>query len=176
MALPLEFQKGAPSFEQFVAEHGGLLYRVAWSLVLNDGDAEDLTQDALARTLRRWHRIERTGQSPYAYARRVLVNLRIDRWRAQGRERAAYARDAVLAREVVEDSSVQVGDRELLRELLGELTVRQRRVVVLRYAVGMSSAAVAAELGMREGNVRVVAMRALQVLRAHQVRMEECDA
>src|SRR5256886_17659005 len=66
------------------------LHRVAYLLTADSGQAEELTQDALARTYAAWRRIR--NDYAYAYARRVLVNLHTDWWRARRwRERPGAA-------------------------------------------------------------------------------------
>src|SRR5438309_10661234 len=57
------------------------LHRVAYLLTADSGQAEELTQNALARTYAAWRRIR--NDDAYAYARRVLVNLHTDWWRAR---------------------------------------------------------------------------------------------
>ena len=55
----------------------------AWFLVGNTHHAEDLAQEALARTYAAWSRARR---DPLAYTRRVLVNVKTDTWRRRRRE------------------------------------------------------------------------------------------
>ena len=66
-------------FEEFVAHVGPYLLRVALLLSGDRNHAEDLVQTTFERTYRSWGRAVSTD--PRAYARKVLVNLRIDRWR-----------------------------------------------------------------------------------------------
>ncbi len=71
-------------FTAFMAEHADDLRRTAWLLVGDVHRAEELAQEALARTYASWGRA-REGD-PLAYSRRVLANLRIDTWRRRRRE------------------------------------------------------------------------------------------
>src|SRR5438034_8408730 len=68
-------------FTDFMRECAHRLYRVAYLLTADPSRAEDLAQDALARTYAAWRRVRR--DDAYAYARRVLVNLHTDWWRAR---------------------------------------------------------------------------------------------
>jgi RNA polymerase sigma-70 factor (sigma-E family) len=147
-------------FTAFMAEHAGELRRTAWLLVGDLHRAEELTQEALARTYASWGRA-REGD-PLAYSRRVLANLRIDTWRRRRRE--------VLTAEVpdglVSGSERRTEDRDQLARALALLNARQRRVVVLRHIVGLSEAEVAASLGISVGTVKSSSSRALATLRA----------
>ncbi len=147
-------------FTAFMAQHADALLHTAWLLVGNMDRAEELTQQALVRTYGAWRRAR---TDPLPYARRVLVNLRIDTWRRQRRE--------VLTDEVPESSAAARGhgradDRDELTRALALLTPRQRRVVVLRYLADLSEADVAADLGVTPGTVKTTASRGLATLRA----------
>jgi RNA polymerase sigma-70 factor (sigma-E family) len=153
-------------FTAFVRRHQQDLLRTAWLLVGERHRAEELTQQALVRTYAAWTRAG--ADDPLAYARRVLVNLRIDTWRRRRRE--------VLVADVPE-STAHAGrgtgpsaaerhaDRDQLVRALATLTARQRRVVVLRHFVGMAEAEVADDLGVSVGTVKSTSSRALATLR-----------
>src|SRR2546430_12846381 len=68
-------------FADFMRQCARRLYRVAFLLTADPGRAEELTQDALARTYAAWRRVRR--DDAYAYTRRGLVNLHTDWWRAR---------------------------------------------------------------------------------------------
>lgn len=164
------------AFTAFVAEHQGDLLRTAWLLVGDAHRAEELTQTALVRTYAAWPRA--ASGDPLAYARRVLVNLRIDTWRRRRRE-------VLVAPEDMPDDVPSPGtsphrstadhqaDRDQLVRALATLTARQRRVVVLRHLVGMPEAEVAEDLGVSVGTVKSTSSRALAVLR---VALQSADA
>jgi RNA polymerase sigma-70 factor (sigma-E family) len=147
-------------FTAFMAEHADTLLHTAWLLVGNMDRAEELTQQALVRTYGAWRRAR---TDPLPYARRVLVNLRVDTWRRHRRE--------VLTDEVPEAGADARGnaraeDRDQLTRALALLTPRQRRVVVLRYLADVSEADVAADLGVTAGTIKTTASRGLATLRA----------
>ncbi|HZL02835.1 MAG TPA: sigma factor [Cellulomonas sp.] len=66
-----------------MARHQRDLLRTAWLLRGDAHRAEELAQQALVRTYAAWSRAGRGD--PLAYARRVLVNLRVDTWRRRRR-------------------------------------------------------------------------------------------
>lgn len=148
-------------FTAFMQAHSADLLRTAWLLVGDAHRAEELVQHALVRTYAAWSRARR--DDPLAYARRTLVNLRIDTWRRRRRE--------VLSapEHLPETGSIAThgpsDDRDQLVRALALLSPRQRRIVVLRHFVGLPEAEVAAELGVSVGTVKSTASRGLATLR-----------
>ena len=69
------------AFEQFAAESGGELLRIATLLAPDPHSAEDVYQEALQRVAARWGRVE----NPKAFCRRVIANIVIDQARARSR-------------------------------------------------------------------------------------------
>ncbi|WP_421741116.1 SigE family RNA polymerase sigma factor [Cellulomonas sp.] len=148
-------------FTAFMQAHSADLLRTAWLLVGDAHRAEELVQHALVRTYAAWSRARR--DDPLAYARRTLVNLRIDTWRRRRRE-------VLSAPENLPETGASGGhgpsdDRDQLVRALALLSPRQRRIVVLRHFVGLPEAEVAAELGVSVGTVKSTASRGLATLR-----------
>ena len=137
------------------------LYRAALLLCGDPGVAEDLVQTALMRTHARWPRLRE--QDPAGYARRVITNANIDRWRRdRGRERLS---DEVPDR-ASSDVAVLAVERDAVIRALSDLTVQERRVVVLRFLDDATELDTARELGIPLGTVKSVTRRAIAKLRA----------
>jgi len=150
-------------FVAFVEAASVQLGKAAWLLTGDTHLAAELVQDALVRTYVAWPRA-RQGD-PLAYARRVLANARIDMWRRRRRE---LLREPVAMPDAARVSeSTVVDQRDELVRALARLTTRQRRVVVLRYLVGLTEREVADDLGVSVGTVKSQASRGLQLLRDH---------
>ena len=148
-------------FEAFVAEVGAYLLRVAVLLSGDRAHAEDLVQTTFERTYRNWHRVRATDSR--AYARKVLVNLRIDRWRGVRRE--VLTSPEAFPEHAAAGHADEVGERnEVVRALAG-LPSAQRRVAVLRHLLDLTEAETAAELGVSVGTVKSHNARALARLR-----------
>ena len=111
------------------------------------------------RTYAHWRRVRRADA--LAYARRVLVNLNIDRLRRRhGSSRWGTGPETLPSR-----PDTRVDDRDEPVRLLRTLTDRERRVVVLRHYFDLSESEVAAELGIAVGTVKSTVPRALAKLR-----------
>lgn len=76
-------------FTAFVQDAGPYLYKTALFLSGDPHRAEELVQATFERSYRSWHKA-RAGE-PRAYARRILINLRIDGWRRTRHEVVAEA-------------------------------------------------------------------------------------
>jgi len=168
------------SFAAFMDQAGPALLRTAWFLTGDTDRAQELTQAALVKTYLVWHRIDR--DNPLAYARRCLVNHKIDVWRATRHEAAADLTSAGLeiltaSRVTSYDSADNTTDhRDDLVRRLSRLPEQQRKIVVLRYYADQSEASVAESLGISVGTVKSAASRGLAALRQHAEAQTEDQA
>ncbi len=139
------------------------IYRFIYQKVGNRETAEDLTEDVFAKAVRGLH----AGHAPqavqawlYATARTTIV----DYWRARGGETVDIAEVEGLLF-ALETGTVPVALERTARRvnrLLAALPERERRVLELRFLRGYTLIETARELGMSEGNVKVVQHRALK--------------
>jgi RNA polymerase sigma-70 factor (ECF subfamily) len=147
-------------FEAFFNRHHGEVARALFLLTRDAAEAEDLTQEAMARIYERWSRV-RTMDSPGGYLYRTALNLHRKRARRLGLAgtiRLPGTRESADPAQIVEDRS------EILR-LLASLSVPQRQVVVLVEWLGMDVAEVASVLGIKPVSVRTRLHRARETLR-----------
>ena len=156
-------------FDAWVAARGPALVRLAWALTGSRADAEDVVQDALAKTLPRWQRIG-TMEDPDAYVRRMIVNAHVSRWRRLGRRERLVA--DVPERTTPADA-VTYDERERLWQACRALPRDQRVAVVLRYYEQLEYDEIAALTGVREGSVRSRVSRGIVTLR--EVMKEDAD-
>lgn len=154
----------AGEFSAFMREAWPLLGRTALLLSGDRVRAEELVQHALVKTYVAWD-VAR-ARDPLAYARRVLVNLRIDAWRQRRREVLLAPADVPEPRQSAVSDAERREDAELLVRALRELPAKRRRIVVLRYLEGMPEKEVAELLGLPLGTVKSSAARGLAELRA----------
>jgi RNA polymerase sigma-70 factor (sigma-E family) len=148
-------------FVAFVGSAGSYLYRTAHLLSGDAFQAEELVQATFERTYRAWSKA-RAGE-PRAYARRILMNLRIDGWRKE--RRSSVTDDGVVPLSAVPDHAHDVAVRDELGRALRTLPTAQRRVVVMRHLLDLPEAQVATELGISVGTVKSTNARGLARLR-----------
>src|SRR5258706_303040 len=132
-----------------VSRDGDRLLSVGFQLTHERAAAQDLVQGALLRV---YSTVRRGGREPedwYAYLRRAVINefLRTRRLRS-GTEVVA---DPVPEAPPAESAEGRVDDRAEVWAALGELSARQRAVLVLRYYEGLPDGEIAALLGGRNG-------------------------
>ncbi|MFI6424878.1 SigE family RNA polymerase sigma factor [Promicromonospora sp. NPDC050880] len=151
-------------FTAFAQTSTPALYRIAYLLCGDPHRAQDLVQLALERTFKAWGKVG--DGDPFAYARRVLATARIDTWRRTRREVLTDDPGSNLGERSTPASDVELAERDRLVRALMALSVKQRRVVVLRYLLDRSESDTAAELGISAGTVKSTASRALARLRA----------
>ena len=149
----------ATGFDESFPDLAALAYRVAFRLLGDRAEAEDVAQEALARAFARWRRVH---DHAAPWVARVAANLALDQLRAKGRrqqvELPADARAGSAERAAL--------DRMELARLLESLPRRQREVVVMRYLADRSEADTAEALGTSVGSVKRHAHRGLATLRA----------
>ena len=149
------------SFEEFLQARWGPLFRTAYLLSGDRHEAEDLLQDALARTCVRWDKL-RDKRAADAYVRRAMLNDLI-------RQRPKRRRE-VPTEELPEDAyagGLDVrADHLALWVEIRKLPPRMRATLVLRYLEDYTEAATAAELGCSIGAVKSQTHHALKRLRA----------
>jgi RNA polymerase sigma-70 factor (sigma-E family) len=151
------------AFEEFAAESGAELLRIAVLLTSDPHTAEDVYQETLQRLAARWSRVD----NPKAFCRRVMHNIVIDQTRARARRphelRLFDSGEKIDPRSADPHHAVEVWPS--LRAALDSLTVQQRTVLVLRYFDDRSEADVAGLLGISVGTVKSTASRAIAQLR-----------
>jgi RNA polymerase sigma-70 factor (sigma-E family) len=146
----------------FVRTRTHALLRSAYLLTGDQHLAEDLVQEALARTHRSWHRLERP-ENAEAYARKVMYHAQVSLWRRpRVTEVSPGALDPEPAGADPADDTVQ---RLTLRRALLTLTAKQRAVIVLRFFEDRTEAEAAQLLGVSVSTVKTQTGRALERLR-----------
>ncbi len=150
------------AFTRFVKESTPTLTRTAWLLTGDREVAADLVQSAYVRTLQAWGKV--ADGAATAYARRVIANENIDRWR---RRRGEVLVPDVQDRPAAGSFETRIADADRVVRMLAELNPQQRKVVVLRYYDDLAEDDVARLLGMSIQAVRSTAHRALTTLRRH---------
>jgi RNA polymerase sigma-70 factor (sigma-E family) len=132
-------------------------------LLLDDrGQAEEIVQEAFARTWVAWPRL-RDRSDPLPYLRKTVVNL------ARGglRRRLIARRHQLVPSN--ESPSVDAGlladeQRGEIAAAVGALPRRQRECIVLRYFAECTVAEAAAALGISDGSVKQHVHRAMDAL------------
>lgn len=157
------------AFEQLVRIHQGTALRVAYLVVRDPSEAEDVTQDAFVKAYRSLDRFR--GEDPFRpWLLRIVRNEALNRVRStKRRERLALRviNDPVSG-DAAPSPETEVMSEEERRRLLGlieDLPERYRSVLVHRYLLDLSVEETSEILGLPLGTVKSRSSRALQRLR-----------
>ncbi|MEV0276801.1 SigE family RNA polymerase sigma factor [Streptomyces sp. NPDC050610] len=147
-------------FLEFAAGRSGHLFRSACLLTSGDTHlAEDLVQETLGRMYVAWRRVSSIG-NPAGYAQTVLVRAFL----THRRRRSSHERPT----DELPDLHASCDDATLRLALLGalgQLSAKDRAVVVLRYWEDRSIEETAEAMRVSSGAVRSRSVRALGRLR-----------
>lgn len=144
-------------------EQYGPMVRLATLLLGDQGRAEEVVQDAFVELHGRWARLH-DQQRAAGYLRRSVVNGCRSAQRRRGvemRHAPSPPDDATSA----EASVLAAADRDRVFRALGELSPRQREVLVLRYYLDLSEADIADALRISRGAVKSHSSRGIDALR-----------
>ncbi|MFI0448204.1 SigE family RNA polymerase sigma factor [Actinomadura sp. 6N118] len=156
----------SPEFARYAAERSPRLFKTAFLLCRDRGQAEDLVQITLVKAWRAWRRIQ-DDPDPYVY--RILVNSHASSMRRLWRREIPTD---VPPETPSADETGHLDDRTWLLEALAKLPERQRAVIVLRFFEDMTEPQVAAVMGCSVGTVKSQASKALAKLRVNPQVME----
>ena len=167
------------AFGQLVRTHQGFALRVAYLVVRDPSEAEDVTQDAFVKAYRSLDRFR--AEAPF----RPWL-LRIVRNEALNRVRSTKRRDSLalqISSDPVSGDAAPSPEAEVMSQdergrllgLIEDLPERYRRVIVHRYLLDLSEEETSEILGLPLGTVKSRSSRALQRLRK-SIALEDGDS
>jgi len=171
------------SFRTLVETHSPQMLRLAWRLLGNRSDAEDLVQEAFLRLHR--HLSDFRGDSALStWLYRTVTRLAIDALRREKLRRALFFfrsdEQAVDPLEFCADPApgqerTLIAQQQLqaMRRQLRSLSPQQRAVLTLRHQEHLPLQQIAELLGISEGTVKTHLHRAVRALRASLDEPEE---
>jgi RNA polymerase sigma-70 factor, ECF subfamily len=135
-------------FDQFYQAAYGRLVGQLLAVTGNLADAEDVVQEAFLRALARWPAVRRY-EAPELWVRRVALNLAISGFRRARRQLAVllHLRGRPASASLSEETTEVI-------ELLRQVPVALRSVLLLRYVLDLPVDEVAHQLGLRPSTVR----------------------
>jgi RNA polymerase sigma-70 factor (ECF subfamily) len=169
-------ERDGAAFELMVDRHQGRAYRLAASILGNEADARDVSQDAFIRLYESAGRFDgRSRFSTWFY--RILVNLCIDhqrknRWwkrmaplASPGDDPDQRAFDPPSSEAGPEDEAMLKQSISRLRPALAKLSPQQRAAVLLQTQEGFTSREIGEVLRCSEATARVHVHRGIAQLR-----------
>ena len=161
-------EAGNEEFEATVREQARLVYKVAYSVLRNHHDAEDVAQETFLRFLRqrkRWAEI----RDRRAWLATVAWRVALDRKRLPGQVTLEDAAEVVskmrAAGAPVDEIASSREMMALVERLVGSLPRDLREALVLSTTEELTSAEISQVLGIPEGSVRNRLLRGREILR-----------
>lgn len=152
------------AFASFVERNMRFAFRVAWALLRNRSDADDVVQECFLRLHRKraWHGLK----DERAWLARVVWRMARDRQRRPAREEAGIEMDTITATDhSPEAAAVSQSAIHRIHRMIDTLPEELRQPLVLASLDEMTSAQIAAVLGIPEGTVRTRIHRARALLK-----------
>lgn len=157
----------AESFKKLFLPFHPKLYRIAYILVENKADAEDILQEAYYKL---WNKREELGdiRQPEAFCVTLVKNLCLDFLRSPERRRQQeeIGKADQLEMESSPEKELEIQDKiGLLRRWINQLPTHQRQVIKLREIDECSLDEIEQLTGLTSGHIRVLLFRARKLIR-----------
>lgn len=157
------------AFEQLVRAHQGMAIRIAYLVVRDHAEAEDVTQDALVKAYGSLGRFRE--DSPFRpWLLRIVRNEALNHLRSSNRRQNLAIREGIDpvsggAAPSPEIAVVSAADRARLLEAIDQLPKRYGAVITHRFLLELSEDETASVLGIAKGTVKSRTSRGLGRLR-----------
>jgi len=163
------FAHGQERFAALVTRQSRFVFRVAYAVLRNSHDAEDVVQDVFLKLYRsqRWDEME----DERAYLSRVAWRLAVDRLPKEGRTQHALDEESPSLDETPEQAAAHGNWAAIVHRLIDALPEELRQPLALSAAEDLKSFEIARILGIPEGTVRTRLMKAREVLKQKLSRL-----
>jgi RNA polymerase sigma-70 factor (ECF subfamily) len=161
------------AFRVLVERHSRNIFRLAYRMVGNEPDAEDVVQDTFLRAFRQIGRFEsRANFGTWLY--RIAVNCALDLLRQRPRQAVALEPEPDEREERAEDPNLAASPERLafsaevqlrVAAALSELSPAERAAFLLRHFEGHSIEEIGHVLGLRTSATKHTVFRAVRKMR-----------
>lgn len=141
---------------------GGAVYRTIYGIVLDAGEARELTRETFVRAYHAWDRFDRSDARVWLL--RIAAGLAITCARS-ARRRGGLARWTPAEAVMVDEAGKPVQDTDLVAWFMRPLTPEQRALVILCCCQQIPPVQIANQFGIPAGSLASRLNRAMQVLR-----------
>ena len=168
----IAMEAATPTVETLVADHTGMVFRIAYSILRNHHDAEDAAQECFLRVWKQKDRLHEVSNSK-TWLARIAWTTALDKRRASGK--TLSLNDADSGRELMESladgapaADEQLAERQkqqLLQRLIAALPEDLAQTLELSTVHELNSAEIAEVMKIPEGSVRTRLFRARKQLK-----------
>jgi len=151
--------------ERAFRAHHSLVFRTAYRITGNPGDAEDVLQTVFLRLIRRGRNADPL-ENPESYLRRAAINAALDVIRSRQADQTVPLPEDSSGLTPTERARADVsGLRQALTRAMGQLKPRPAEIFALRFLEGLSNRQIAQMLGISQVLVAVTVHRTRLQLR-----------
>lgn len=148
------------------------LFRIAWHIISNREEAEDIVQDVMIRIWRMEENIKEI-ENMEAYCYTMVRNLALNRLGLKANQHLQLEEGIRKIMEKGGQEEMETTERlMLLHRLMGQLSFPQRDIIQLRDVEGMSYGDIAVTLCLTEEQVKVYLFRARKKVRELYLKLE----
>lgn len=160
-------------FTEFVRRHSRLVFRVAYAVLRNSHDAEDVVQEVFLKLYRSnaWGGV----RDEKAYLARSAWRAAVDHLPKGERVELADESELPSAHPSPEQAALDADFQQKVHRLIDRLPEELRQPLALSTIQELTSGEVAEVLGIPEGTVRTRVLRARQLLREKLASLEGRD-
>ena len=155
----------AQSFEDLYRDTFPRVYAYVASLLRDRSAAEDVTALAFERAYRKRARFSARRGSPEAWLFGIARNAALDELRKLRRRASLHGEPTDVWSPAPDEEAERAFRRDEVRTALASLDPRDRDLVALKFAAGLSNGEIARVLGISETNVGSRLHRAVEKLR-----------
>ena len=171
--LRLMADKDQHALRHFYRRHARFVYSLAFSVVRNESDAEEVTQETFWRVWQHAGEFDESRATLRGWLAMLTRRIAIDRTRSRSyKNRESEVSSAMTPEIHTDDVSSTADERHLLRfqtrrvnRALEELDEGQRHLIQMSYFEGLSHSSMASELGTPLGTVKTRLREAIRQLR-----------
>jgi RNA polymerase sigma-70 factor, ECF subfamily len=158
------------SFALLVERHSRFVFRIAYAVLRNVEDAEDVLQDTFFKLFRTgaWKRVE----DERAYLARMAWRLSIRKAPVKHSGLESEPAEITCRERSPERAAIETERSRTIHRLIDALPERLRRPLALSSMEEMTTPQIAAVMDMPEGTVRRLLMEARALLKEKMARME----
>jgi RNA polymerase sigma-70 factor (ECF subfamily) len=145
--------------DQAFRTHHSLVFRTAYRITGNAGDAEDVLQTVFLRVLRRGRNADPL-ENLESYLRRAAINAALDVIRSRQADQSVPLPDEDSAQTPAAPARADIsGLRQALSRAIAQLKPMQAEIFALRFLEGLSNQQISKSLGISQVRVAVIVHR-----------------
>lgn len=162
----------AETFKKEFLPYHQKLYRIAYRIVQDVANAEDIVQDTFIKL---WNKRNEMSdiENTEAFAIIILRNTCLDFLRKTKNEyHAAYDTNIPETASLSKQIELQ-DDAQKVKQLINRLPDQQRQVMMMKHWDGYSDEEIEQVTGLSPGNIRVILSRARKTIREQFLKIEQ---